>query len=57
MKDPVQRAVDRLLAEQKRRLEEEATILVRMGYGLDELTVVTHPDGSCEVSPISALKE
>ena len=56
-RDLMNRVVEEAIRRRNERLEEEARVFLAMGYTLDELTIVMHPDCSCEVSPKSALSE
>ncbi len=55
--DMVARYVEELTRRKYARLEEEARVLLAMGYDPRELTIVAHDDGSSEVAPLSALGE
>jgi len=47
----IQFACQEMIARQNRMLEEQAQVFIKMGYSIDELTVVVMPDGCIEVSP------
>ena len=51
-----QEMLEELNRKEIEKLEEQAGIFIKMGFSTDELTVVKHPNGESEVSPICAFK-